>query len=205
MNPSNTDDFYFNSLLELAVISSSVQMHRDSFSHELTRSPLGVTNINTQYWDRWDSGMELAAQLALFCRTVNYDAKTSNFWPLVDVAFQREFVRSYEFNRSISVAVSNFDSLCHGVINDNQIHMGSLRLVPGQLEETTDHYGLSVRWRVWHHYEGLDTTGTRLHTDNFSIARESFYKVNGRYPEPSDYGPNAKLLQGWSSSIYDRN
>lgn len=194
------DDAYFKLLLKLACISSSTKIHNELYGRP-ERAP-NFDEENNPYWMQWDFGRTLVLKLADYCRSLSILPTQSYLWPLLDRHYQNMFMEEYELGREVKVETADFESLCSSIAVANNVILGGYKLVPGEVDEATGHYGEEIFWRVWL-LEGEGEEPTKFHTDSYTMAQDVFKIVNGRSTDDSDYGENSKKLEGYCRSIYD--
>ena len=196
----SVDDAYFSILLKLACISASSKVHVELYGHP-ERDFLNHSSP-AHYWVQWDFGRALVDELVHICRPRGINPTKSHLWPTVHRFYQDLYDELYEFERDVSIAVEDFESLCGGILRNNTLYIGNYQLMPSVTEEATGHYGEAVCWQIWY-LTKPDGSVRELHLDSYSLAQDVFLMINGRRANESEKGSVAEKLEWYSRSIYD--
>lgn len=195
---SNESDLML--LVKLATISAHKRIELKLFGYT---PPRDRSLYSDKYWQVWDKGFEIVKELVRRRRLTNVSHSLSHIWPLIDPFFTSDYECYYQYCLPVTVTETDLESLCRAIINENDIKVGSFRLMPLRSDFITDAYGVDTYGTIW----GLSKDGGEFtepfDNDGFSMAKHVFYEVNQVMPEKSSYGKFAERLDYASWSPYD--
>lgn len=195
---SNVSDLML--LAKLATISAHKRIELKLFGDT---PPRDSSPYSEKYWKVWDEGFEIVKELVHRRRMSKVSLATSQLWPLIDYTFTSDYECYYQHCLPVTVAETDLEALCRAIINENDIAIGSFRLMPIRTDFITDGYGVDTYGTVW----GLSKDGGEFtepfDNDGFSMAKHVFHEVNQVMPDKNSYGKFAERLDYASWSPYD--